>query len=482
MAEPGMTELCDRSAVELRALMRRREISPVELLDSCLARIAAVNPTLNAVVALDAPGARAAALDAEASFRAGDTPPALTGLPVGIKDLNETKGLRTTFGSPLYADHIPLEDTGVVRRLRAAGGIVAAKTNTPEFGAGANTDNAVYGFTGNPFDPLKTCAGSSGGSAVALATSMLPLCNGSDLGGSLRTPAAFCGVVGLRPTPGLVAKTAPAVPTSPLSVEGPMGRSVADLALLLAALSGEDPDDPYSRPLETAPLAELQPVDLGHLKVAVSEDLGFAPVDEEIRGLFRERVGAFRHLFRETQDRDPAMADANRVFEVLRSVGFLAAHLEKVERQPDKVGANVTANVKLGLTFDAKDVAWASERHGRIARDFSALMEEVDLLIAPGASAKPFAKGQSYPAEINGKPLDTYIHWVAISYGLTLTGHPVLCLPCGLDGDGLPFGLQIVGRRWDERRLLSIGAALEQALAELPGCAPPRPDVAALST
>ncbi|WP_375596149.1 amidase family protein [Algihabitans albus] len=482
MAEPGMTELCDRSAVELRALMRRREISPVELLNSCLARIAAVNPTLNAVVALDAPGARAAALDAEASFRADDTPPALTGLPVGIKDLNETKGLRTTFGSPLYADHVPLEDTGVVRRLRAAGGIVAAKTNTPEFGAGANTDNAVYGFTGNPFDPLKTCAGSSGGSAVALATSMLPLCNGSDLGGSLRTPAAFCGVVGLRPTPGLVAKTAPAVPTSPLSVEGPMGRSVADLALLLSALAGEDPDDLYSRPFETAPLAELQPVDLGKLKVAVSEDLGFAPVDEEIRGLFRERVGAFRHLFRETQDRDPAMADANRVFEVLRSVGFLAAHLEKVERQPDKVGANVTANVKLGLTFDAKDVAWASERHGRIARDFSALMEEVDLLIAPGASAKPFAKGQSYPAEINGKPLDTYIHWVAISYGLTLTGHPVLCLPCGLDGDGMPFGLQIVGRRWDERRLLSIGAALERALAELPGCAPPRPDIAALST
>ena len=460
--------------------MRRREISPLELLDSCLARIEAVNPKLNAVVALDEPAARAAAEAAEAKFRAGEELPALTGLPVGIKDLNETEGLRTTFGSPLFAEHLPTADAGVVRRLRAAGGIVTAKTNTPEFGAGANTDNAVYGFTGNPFDPMKTCAGSSGGSAVALATSMLPLCNGSDLGGSLRTPAAFCGVVGLRPTPGLVARSAPAIPSAPLSVEGPMGRSVADLALLLSGLAGEDSDDPYSRPLDTAPLADLQPVDLGALKVAISEDLGFAPVDNEIRGLFRQRVGAFRHLFREVQARDPEMAEANRVFEVLRSVGFLAAHLEKVEQHPDKVGANVANNVKLGLTFDARDVAWASKRHGEIARDFTALMEQVDLLIAPGASAKPFAKGQSYPAEINGKPLDTYIHWVAISYGLTLTGHPVLCLPCGLDADGLPFGLQIVGRRWDERRLLSIGAALEAALAGLPGCERPLPDLARL--
>ncbi|WP_119165883.1 amidase [Algihabitans albus] len=477
-----MTDLCDRSAVELRALMRRREISPVELLDSCLARIEAVNPKLNAVVALDAPAARAAAEAAEALFRVGDGVHPLTGLPVGVKDLNETKGLRTTFGSPLFAEHVPAADAGVVRRLRAAGGIVAAKTNTPEFGAGANTDNAVYGFTGNPFDPMKTCAGSSGGSAVALATSMLPLCNGSDLGGSLRTPAAFCGVVGLRPTPGLVAKSAPAIPTAPLSVEGPMGRSVADLALLLSGLAGADPDDPYSRPLETAPLADLQPVDLGQLKVAVSEDLGFAPVDDEIRSLFRARLAGFRHLFRDVQNRDPEMAEANRVFEVLRSIGFLAAHLEKVERHPDKVGANVANNVKLGLTFTARDVAWASKRHGEIARDFTGLMEEVDLLIAPGASAKPFAKGESYPAEINGKPLDTYIHWVAISYGLTLTGHPVLCLPCGLDADGMPFGLQIVGRRWDERRLLSIGAALEAALAAVPGCARPLPDLARLMT
>jgi Asp-tRNA(Asn)/Glu-tRNA(Gln) amidotransferase A subunit family amidase len=476
-----MTELCDLSAVELARRMRAREVSPVELLESCLARIAAVNPALNAVVALDEAGARGAAQAAEATFRAGQGEAPLTGLPIGIKDLNETAGLRTTYGSPLFADFVPERDAGVVARLRAAGGIVAAKTNTPEFGAGANTDNAVYGFTGNPFDPRKSCAGSSGGSAVALATSMLPLANGSDLGGSLRTPAAFNGVVGLRPTPGLVPRTAPTVPTSPLSVEGPMGRSVADLALLLSGLAGCDADDPFSRPVDAERLAGIEPADLGGLTVAFSEDLGFAPVDGAVRRVFRERTAAFAHLFRDSGGRDPVMPDANRVFEILRGVGFLAAHLEKVESHPDKVGQNVTANVQLGLTHSARDVAWASRRHGEIARDFARFMGEVDLLIVPGASAPPFPKGQGHPTEIDGKPLETYIHWVAISYGLTLTGHPVLCLPCGTDADGMPFGLQLVGRPWQESRLLAIGAALEAALAGIQGCGRPLPDIAALT-
>jgi len=477
-----MTEMCDLSAVELARRMRARDLSPVELLESCLARIADVNPTLNAVVALDEAAARGAAKAAEAAFRAGDGVKPLTGLPVGIKDLNETKGLRTTYGSPLFADFVPERDAGVVARLRGAGAIVAAKTNTPEFGAGANTDNAVYGFTGNPFDPLKSCAGSSGGSAVALATSMLPLANGSDLGGSLRTPASFNGVVGLRPTPGLVPRTAPTVPTSPLPVEGPMGRSVADLALLLSGLAGEDADDPFSRPVGAAGLVEIAPVDLAGLTVAFSEDLGFAPVDGKIRRFFRERTQAFGHLFRDRGGRDPVMPDASRVFEILRGVGFLAAHLEKVERHPDKVGANVSANVKLGLTYDARDVAWASRRHGEIARDFARFMSEVDLLVVPGASAPPFAKGQGHPTEIDGKPLETYIHWVAISYGLTLTGHPVLCLPCGTDAEGMPFGLQLVGHPWQEKRLLAIGAALEAAFTEIAGCARPIPDLAKLKS
>lgn len=477
-----MTQLCDLPAVDLVQRIAGREISPVELLDSCLERIAAVNPTLNAVVAMDESAARRTALAAEKAVREGAPLGPLHGLPLGVKDLNDTAGLRTTYGSELFADQVPESDALVVARMRAAGALPWFKTNTPEFGAGANTRNAVYGATGNPFDPELTCAGSSGGSAVALATSMLPICNGSDLGGSLRNPAAYCGIVGLRPTAGLVAKEASLTAYAPYSVEGPMGRSVADLALLLSVQAGEDPRDPLSRPIDTAAIAAPAATDLSGLRVAVSEDLGFAPVAAEVRDLFRERSGSFRHLFREAVDRDPEMGeDPDRVFEVLRGVGFLAAHLEKVRNSPDKVGPNVKANVELGLTFTAEDVAWAQKRQTEIFRDFLALMDEVDVLIAPAASVQPFPKTQWYPSEIDGKPLQSYINWVAIAYGLTLTGHPVLCLPCGTDARGLPFGIQVVGRRFEEAKLLSVGLALEQALAGLPGCARPLPDLAALA-
>jgi len=477
-----MSEICDLSAVELVNRIARRELSPLEVLDSCLGRIHTVNPTLNAIVASDEVAARTAAQEAEKAVLAGDKLGPLHGLPIGIKDLNDTAGLRTTYGSQLFADHVPEKDALTVARIRASGGIPCFKTNTPEYGAGANTRNFVYGATSNPFDPELTCAGSSGGSAVALATSMLPLCNGSDLGGSLRTPAAFCGVVGLRPTPGLVPREASLTAFAPLSVEGPMGRSVSDLALLLAAQAGGDPRDPLSRPLEGAALGTPQAADLGSLRAAFSEDLGFAPMDEQVLRLFRERSGAFRHLFAEAVDRDPEMGeDPNRVFEVLRAVGFLAAHLDKVRQTPDKVGPNVTANVELGLTYSAEDVAWAEVRHTEIFRRFLAMMEEVDVLITPASAVQPFNKNEWYPREINGKPLQSYINWVAIAYGLTLTGHPVLCLPCGTDEKGLPFGIQVVGRRFEEAKLLSVGLALEQALAGIEGCGRPLPDITTLT-
>ena len=477
-----MTDLCDLSAVELARRIAGRDISPVELLDSCLSRIESVNPTLNAVVATDEGEARAAAQKAEQAVVAGEELGPLHGLPVGIKDLNDTAGLRTTYGSQLFAEHVPEKDALTVARIRAAGGSPWFKTNTPEYGAGANTRNFVYGATGNPFDPGLTCAGSSGGSAVALATSMLPLCNGSDLGGSLRTPAAYCGVVGLRPTAGLVPKEGSLTAYAPLSVEGPMARSVSDLALLLSVQAGWDPRDPLARPVDTAAMASPQPADLSTLRVAFSEDLGFAPMDAEVLRLFRERSGAFRHLFKEAVDRDPEMGeDPSRVFEVLRAVGFLAAHLDKVRQTPDKVGPNVTANVELGLTYTAEDVAWANVRHTEIFRRFLAMMDEVDVLITPASSVQPFDKNEWYPREINGQPLQSYIHWVAIAYGLTLTGHPVLCLPCGTDEQGLPFGIQVVGRRFEEAKLLSVGLALEQALAGVEKCGRPLPDLATLA-
>ncbi len=476
-----MTEhLCDQPAVTLRRMIGSKEISPVELLKDCRARIEAVNPAVNAVVA-EEPRAEAAAKEAEAAVMRGDHLGPLHGLPMGIKDLTETEGLVTTFGSPLYAKHVPQADEPLVARLRAAGGIVAGKTNTPEFGAGANTTNAVYGATGNPFDPSKTCAGSSGGSAVSLALSMLPLCTGSDLGGSLRTPAGYCGVFGLRPTPGLVPNTDALRVFSPLSVEGPMARSVGDLRLLLSVMTAEDPRDPLSRPPLAGDALSHPEFDPAEARVAISEDLGVAPVSAEVRALFRERVAEMTPLFKSSQAADPPLADATWVFETLRAVGFLAGFRRLYEADPEQLGPNVRANVALGLERSAADVADAEVGHAEIYRGFQAFMRDVDFLICPVASVQPFDKTQLYPSEIDGKPLATYISWIAITYAITLTGCPVLVMPCGLDAKGLPFAVQIVGKPWREAELLALGESLEEALAHLPHCRRPRPDLAALT-
>jgi Asp-tRNA(Asn)/Glu-tRNA(Gln) amidotransferase A subunit family amidase len=477
--------LCDLSAVELRRRIAAKEISPVELLADCHRRIDAVNPALNAIVAEDRPVALAAARAAEQAVVRGEALGPLHGLPLGIKDLNETAGLRTTFGSPLYADHVPQQDGDFVAGLRAAGAVIAAKTNTPEFGAGANTTNAVYGTTGNPFLPARTCGGSSGGSAVALATGMLPLASGSDLGGSLRTPAAYCGVVGLRPTPGLVPTVRKEMAWSPLWTEGPMARSVEDIALFLEAIAGGDPRDPLSGFAKPTDFAGLKPAALKGLRVAVSEDLGFAPVSAQVRALFRDRVAQLTRIVA-CEAADPPLAgpgrDPDRCFEVLRAVGFLGRSKDLVDKYPDKVGPNVTANVKLGLTFSAADVAAAEAAHTRLYHGFLEFMAGYDALVCPVASVQPFDKTELFPREIDGRPLPTYISWIAITYGLTLAGHPVLVLPCGCDEDGLPFGLQIVGRRGGDAGLLRLGLALEEAFAGSATSAQPKPRLDSLAS
>lgn len=476
-----MSEPCDLAAVELRRLITKKALSPVELLASCRRRIERVNPAVNAIVATDFERAEAAARAAEQAVLEGAELGPLHGLPIGIKDLQDTAGIRTTYGSPLYADHVPDEDELIVARLRAAGGIITAKTNTPEFGAGANTVNAVYGFTGNPFDPERTCGGSSGGSAVALATDMLPLATGSDLGGSLRIPAGYCGIVGYRPSPGLVPAPRSTFAWSPLAVEGPMARSVADLCLMLSALVGEDVADPLSRAVDPLRYESPPSSDLSKLRVAVSEDLGFAPVGASIRALFRERVGRFSDIFDTCEAIDPDLSGADDIFEVLRGVGFLAAHKEKVEQTPDKVGPNVIANVRQGLTYSAADVARAQVEHSMLYRRFLNFMESHDLLITPVTAMPPFGKDQLFPDTFEGKPMRTYFTWFAITYGITLTTHPVVVLPCGLDATGAPFGLQLVGRIGRDDELLGIAAALESHLAALSDCRRPLPDLDALA-
>lgn len=279
----------DLSAIEARRLIGTKALSPVELLDSCLARIDATNPTLNALVALDRDGARQAAREAEQAVMAGAPLGPLHGLPVAVKDNRDVAGMKTTHGSLLYKDNVAAQDELGSARMRAAGAILFAKSNLPEFGAGANTTNRLFGATGNPFDPARTAAGSSGGSAAALAVGMCPLATGSDYGGSLRTPAAFCGVSGFRPSMGLVPLPEMAAYLSPWGVNGPMGRSVADCVLLLSVLAGYDPRDPYSHPADAVPAA-LPPVDLSALRIAASVDFDSAPVAADIRSLFAQRI------------------------------------------------------------------------------------------------------------------------------------------------------------------------------------------------
>jgi Asp-tRNA(Asn)/Glu-tRNA(Gln) amidotransferase A subunit family amidase len=472
-----MTELCDLGAVELRLMIGAKEVSPLELLDSCIARTEAVDPAVNAMVTRDFERARETAKAAERAVTAGQALGALHGLPIGIKDLNATEGLRTTQGSLLYKDHVPAADERMVAAVRAAGAVVFGKTNTPEFGAGANTKNRVFGATGNPFDPALTPAGSSGGSAAALATGMVPLATGSDFGGSLRTPAGFCGVVGFRPTPGTVPNETRAVGLTPLSVQGPMGRSLADAALLLSAQVDDDRRDPFARPVDPALKRAPGAADLSSLRVAVSEDLGCAPVDDGIRAVFRSRIEKLAPLFGSCEARDPELGSVHQVFEILRGVNFVAAHKARLEQHRDLLGPNIIDNTERGLTYSLADVAWAHAEQTRIYRRFIAFMDQVDVLICPACSVSPFPHEQLYVAEINGQAMDTYMRWLAITYGITMTTHPVALLPCGRDDRGLPFGIQVVGRYRGDAELLRIAHSLERVMAADEELARPLPDL-----
>ena len=482
-----MTEPCDLPAVTARRLIGQRRLSPVELLDSCLARIAAVNPAVNAITAMDAEAARVAAREAEAAVMRGAALGPLHGLPLGIKDLEATRGLRTTWGSPLFADHVPAEDESMVADLRAAGGIVLGKTNVPEFGLGANTRNAVYGATGNAFDPLYNAAGSSGGSAVALACGMLPLASGSDTGGSLRNPAAFNGIVGFRPSPGLVPHDRKLHGWSPLGVLGPMARDVPDLCLMLSAMAADHAADPlaytlHARKVRSKPALFFPPrrLDLATLRLGFTEDFGQAPVEAVVRRKFRAVVAACEQLFARVVPATPDLSGGDEAFEVLRSVGVLAAHLDRVRAHPDKCGPNMHANVAEGLRYSALDVARASTRQTAIYREFQRFFAAHDVLVTPAITTSPRPWRELAPAEIDGRPTRSYFHWLALAYYVTLAGHPAVSLPVGLDERGFPFGLQIVGPRGGDAFLLGVAAALEEAFAGDAALGRPRPDLAKL--
>ena len=475
-----MTEPCDLSAREARARIGARRLSPVELVESCIRRVEAVDHAVNALVARDFARARAAARAAEAAVLRGEPLGPLHGLPVGIKDLEDVGGLRTTYGSLLYRDHVPAADEAMVAALRRAGAIVLGKTNTPEFGAGGNTRNAVYGATGNPFDPRLSAAGSSGGSAVALATGMVPLATGSDLGGSLRNPAAFCGVVGFRPSAGLVPSDRRGLGFSGLSVLGPMARDVPDLALLFAAQAVEDGRDPLSRP-PPAGLDPLPPADLCGLRAALTADFGFAPTARAIAEVFAERTALFADGFAVAVPASPDCADADEIFPPLRALSFLATHAGRGAEELALLGPNSQENLAEAARFSAADLARAELAHTRYYRRWQAFFERFDILLSPAITISPRPWTEWAPREIDGQPTRSYYHWLALAYAVTLAGHPAIVLPAGRDREGLPFGLQIVGRRGEDARLLAIAATLETLLAGDARTARPLPDIAALA-
>lgn len=459
-------ELCDIDAVSLRRMFITGDASPVELLDSCFSRINAVNPAANAVVATCFDRAKEEARVAEAAARNRADLLPLHGLPILIKDLSDTKDLRTTYGSLCFANHTPDEDSTVVKRLRQAGAIVIGKTNTPEFGAGGNTVNDVYGATLNPHNLSLTSGGSSGGSAAAIACGMAPLATGSDFGGSLRIPASFCSVVGIRPSSGLVPSANRTLGYSPLWTDGPMGRLVADAALSLEAMSGYDVLDPCSSPFsKNFEIPLCAPFNLAELKVGFSTDLGVAIIDHDISNIFEDRKSQLRPHFAEIADACLDLSEATDVFRVLRAEDLSASYAGLVHEKSSQIGVNVRMSVMEAQKYSLLDVARAGAMHTRLFRMFQMIFEEIDILICPATAVSPFPVEDGYPREINGTTLEGYYSWYAITWALSLMGCPIVTLPCGLDHNGMPFGIQLIGPRHHDTFVIRAAHALEGILS-----------------
>jgi len=455
----------DLSAIEAHNLISSKELGIEELVTSCLLRIDNVNPKVNAVVTICAEQAIAEARKMDRLVTSGEPLPALFGLPILIKDLIETRGLLTTYGSRYRADHIPDKDAEVVRRLRRSGAIVIGKTNTPELGAGANTFNQVFGATRNPYDLTRTSGGSSGGSAAAIACRMAPLAIGSDFGGSLRIPASFCGVVGIRPTPGRVPSVNLAVSHSPLWTEGPMARNVDDAALCLSAIEGLALGDPRSGQVNVKQAGAT--TSLKDLIVGTTIDLGIATMDPGIRSIAAERLELVSSWFASAQQISIDLSEAANVFTVTRVLD-IAATVESLETSDSEhFGQNVRTNLDLVSTFGLRDCAIAGLEHSRLMRRFQLLFDEVDVILAPTTGVPPFPVEHPFPSTVDGKLLEDYTSWYALTWAVSLTGSPVVSIPFGTDATGMPFGIQVIAPRHADQLAIATARELEAGLAAL---------------
>jgi amidase len=464
--------LTQRSACDAVALLRSGETTPSQLVEAALARIEATDGAVRAIPTVCAERAREHARRIEAGEAAAGQ---LGGLPIAVKDLNDVAGVRTTYGSPIYADHVPERSDLLVERLEARGAIVVGKSNTPEFGAGANTFNEVFPDTRNPWDTARTPGGSSGGSAAALAVGQVWLATGSDLAGSLRTPASFCGVVGLRPSPGRVASGPNELPFDTLGVEGPMGRTVADAALMLDALAGADPRDPLSLAAPSQPFLEAAREARAPRTVAFTPDLGgITPVDAEVVAICAAAAERFTETGAELREASPDLSGAPETFQVLRAASFVASLGPLYETDRDRLKPDIRWNVERGLELTPSEVAQAERDRGRIAHAMAAFLGDVEVLACPAAPVPPFPVELRWIVDLGGERFDNYVEWLRITSAITLTACPAIVVPCGLTSEGLPVGLQLVGRPRGEAALLSAAAAFEQ-LAGMAGLVPRDP-------
>jgi amidase len=462
-----MIEICSLSAVELARLVRAGDLSSRDVVGAYLTRIHEINPRVNAIVTLVADRAMECAAAADESLARGERVGPLHGLPIGHKDLQPTKGIRTTFGSPIYRDFVPDEDSLLVERARHAGAIAIGKTNTPEFGAGSQTFNPVFGATLNPYDLTKTCGGSSGGAAVALACDMLPLADGSDMGGSLRNPASFCHVVGLRTSPGRVPIWPAMAAWSPLSVDGPMGRSVADVALLLSAIAGPDSRSPIA--LVDPGVAFSAPLDRDFrgVRVAWWKDLGGLPVDRRVRAVVDDQRRIFESLGCIVEEAEPRFAGFDTVFKTLRAMAFLTGVAERVRGRRDQVKDTIRWELERAERLTPPEIARAETIRTELFHRMRRFMESYEFFVLPVAQVPPFDVNQPYVAEIDGVAMDTYIDWMRSCYFISVVGNPAISVPAGFTTDGLPVGLQIVGRHRDDLGVLQIAHAYEEASCPL---------------
>jgi amidase len=449
--------LSRKTAIELASLIAAKVVSPVEVLDAHLATIARVNPKLNAIVTLVADAARASAKDAEAAIMRGDALGALHGLPVVIKDITPTAGIRTTYGSPLFRDHVPAEDAEVVRRLKAAGAIVLGKSNTPEFAAGANTFNDVFGVTRNPWNPALSPAGSSGGSAVAVATGMVPLAQGTDFGCSIRMPASFCGIVGIRPTPGLTPNLPMPLAWDPGQVHGPLARSAEDAALMLDAITGFSRASPISvaPPWASARAIVADAKDVKGLRIAYVSDIAGIGIEPEIDDICRSTTMSLRDAGAMVEEITFDISDGKSPYQAWRGLWMVGQQFANLDRL-EEFGVNLKGNVKAGLKVTPTDFAASEQKRAQLFQRFAEFFEQYDLLITPQSPVKQFPVEMNFPTLINGKKLDNYTDWIAGSFLITLMSLPGGSVPAGKTRDGLPVGIQIVGPRFEEPLILSV--------------------------